>query len=194
MARKCLREISRWFLFFVSFLPGVVGVRVREVILRWRIKKSGRRIYTGMGVEFSGCQNIEIGDDAILMRFGSVNAEGGKITIGHRFSMNSNVLLGAADGGEIVIGNHVMIGPNVVLRASDHVISDTHKPMADQGHTGGKIVINDDCWICANAVITRNVTIGSHSVVAAGAVVTKDVDPFSVVAGVPARPIIKRAP
>jgi galactoside O-acetyltransferase len=62
----------------------------------------------------------------------------------------------------------------------------------NQKHSGGQIVIEDDVWIGSNAVILRNVRLGHGCVVAAGAVVTKDVDPFSVVGGVPARKISER--
>ena len=86
----------------------------------------------------------------------------------------------------------MLIAQNVVLRASDHEFKSIEVPIIKQGHTGADILICDDCWIGANAVITRNVTIGKHSIVAAGAVVTKDVKPFSIVAGIPARCIKKR--
>jgi galactoside O-acetyltransferase len=59
--------------------------------------------------------------------------------------------------------------------------------MNKQGHSGGTIVIVDDVWIGSNTTITRNVRIGSHSIVGAGAVVTKDVDPYSIVGGVPSK-------
>jgi acetyltransferase-like isoleucine patch superfamily enzyme len=62
----------------------------------------------------------------------------------------------------------------------------------EQGHSGGKIVIEDDVWIRANAVITPDVIIGKGAVVAAGAVVTSDVPPYQIVGGVPAKTIANR--
>ena len=56
----------------------------------------------------------------------------------------------------------------------------------------GEIIIGDGVWIGANVVVTRNVTIGAHSIVAAGAVVTRDVEPYSIVAGVPATLVRRR--
>jgi len=91
-----------------------------------------------------------------------------------------------------VIGSSVMVGPNVTIRASNHHTDDPDRPMLDQGQTGGRIVIGDDVWIGANAVIVPNVTVGSHVIVAAGAVVTRDVPDYAVVAGVPARVIADR--
>jgi galactoside O-acetyltransferase len=90
------------------------------------------------------------------------------------------------------IGADCLIGQNTVLRASDHEYKAIDVPIINQGRTGGKIVVEDDVWIGANVVVTRNVCIGAHSVVAAGAVVTKDIEPYSIVGGVPAKLIGKR--
>jgi len=191
--KKILCEALSWIYFIVSYTPGSIGFKLREKIIKHKIKKSGNRILIGIGVEITGCKNIELGNDISIMKYSSIYAHNATLKIGDNFSMNSNSCIGAADGGEIVIGNNVLIAQNVVLRASDHEFKDVLIPIQEQGHTGGIIVIGDDCWIGANVVITRNVTIGSHSIVAAGAVVTKDVEPFSIVAGVPARLIRKRS-
>jgi acetyltransferase-like isoleucine patch superfamily enzyme len=72
------------------------------------------------------------------------------------------------------------------------VIAGVDIPMKEQGVTQKGVVIEDDCWIAANSVILDGVRIGRGSVVAAGAVVSRDVPPFSIVAGVPARVIKNR--
>jgi acetyltransferase-like isoleucine patch superfamily enzyme len=94
--------------------------------------------------------------------------------------------------GPIRIGNNVMISPRVSLYAENHVIAGIDIPMKEQGVTQKGIVIEDDCWIAANSIILDGVTVGRGSVVAAGAVVSKNVPPYSVVAGVPARIIKSR--
>ena len=104
--------------------------------------------------------------------------------MGLNISVNTNVFIGASDSGEIIIGDDVMISPNVVLRASDHTFVSRVSLINKQGHSGGHIIIGDDVWIGANTTIVGNVSIGSHSIVGAGAVVTKDVAPYSVVGGV----------
>jgi galactoside O-acetyltransferase len=95
----------------------------------------------------------------------------------------------SADGGSIVVCFQTAIGPGTVVRASNHKFDDRNVPIMDQGHIPGRIVIEDDVWIGANCVITPDVVIGHGAVVGAGAVVTKDVPPFAVVGGVPAKVI-----
>lgn len=186
-------EILAWLDFAISYTPGRIGCLIRRSVFRRTVEKSGKNINIGIGVEVTGGENIQTGDNISIMKHSCLYAHNGAtIRIGSNISINSNSCLGAADGGRIVIGDNVLIGQNVVLRASDHEFKSIQIPIKEQGHTGGKITIGDDCWIGANAVITRDVVIGDHSIVAAGAVVTRDVEPFSIVAGVPARLLRKR--
>jgi len=96
--------------------------------------------------------------------------------------------------GYIEIGNHVMMGPRVNLLSEQHNFDDPDTPMKSQGIHRSFIRIEDDCWIGANSTILAGVTVGRGSIIAAGAVVTKDVPPHSVVGGVPARIIRQRKP
>ena len=91
--------------------------------------------------------------------------------------------------GPVTIGSHVNLAQGITVSALNHNFDDTHLRIDQQGVSTREIRIDDDVWIGANAVITAGVHIGSHSVVAAGAVVTKDVPEYSVVAGVPAKVI-----
>lgn len=185
-------ETLKWFDSIISFLPGYTGSLIRAFIVRRRIKGPGVHLSIGIGVEITGYENIEFGNNISISKHSSIYVHDARFKIGNNCSINTNGFIGASDGGEIIIGDNVLLAPNVVLRASDHVFEDVSKPIREQGYVGGKIVIGDDCWIGANVVITRNVTIGSHSIVAAGAVVTKSVEPFSIVGGVPAKLIRKR--
>ena len=108
-----------------------------------------------------------------------------KIIIGSNVTFNSNVMINARGKGKIIIGDNVLIGPNVVLRSSNHSFHTTKIPVIDQGMTEGDIIINDDVWIGSNAVILPNCEIGKGVIVAAGAVVTSDVESYTVVGGVP---------
>ena len=101
-------------------------------------------------------------------------------------------MINARGKGKIFIGNNVLIGPNVVLRSSTHSFESIEKPVIDQGMEYGEIIIHDDVWIGSNAVILPNCRIGKGAIVAAGAVVTRNVDSYTVVGGVPAKLIKKR--
>lgn len=111
------------------------------------------------------------------------------IEIGSHFFINNHcTLLGT---GSIKIGNYVMLGEYCEILAGEHSHGDLI-PMMLQGTKSGKIVIGDDVWIGTHAVVLPNVIIGRGSIVASGAVVTKNVPPYTIVGGVPAKPIKKR--
>ena len=109
--------------------------------------------------------------------------EYGKIEIGDDTFINSGTSIGSLVS--VTIGNHVAIGNYTLILDADY-----HNPL-DHTKPGAKapIVIHDYVWIGARATILKGVTIGTHAVVAAGAVVTKDVPPYAFVAGVPAKVI-----
>ena len=85
-----------------------------------------------------------------------------------------------------------MIGPYVLIRSTDHRFDDLSKPIICQGHTSGKIIIEDNCWIAGHVTLTKCVTIGSGSIIGANSVVTKDIPPNSIAAGNPAKVIRSR--
>ena len=89
--------------------------------------------------------------------------------------------------GPVTIGTHVNLAQGITVTALNHNVNDITKTIGEQGVTTKQVVIKDDVWIGANAVILPGVTIGRHSVVAAGAVVTKDVPDYTIVGGVPAK-------
>ena len=91
--------------------------------------------------------------------------------------------------GPVCIGHHVNLAQGITVTALNHNFEDTSKRIDEQGISTKPVVIGDDVWIGANAVILPGVKIGTHSIVAAGAVVTKDVPKYSLVAGVPAKVI-----
>jgi acetyltransferase-like isoleucine patch superfamily enzyme len=113
----------------------------------------------------------------------------GFMRVGNWVSVNINVLISAADSGGVIIGNDVLIGPNVLIRASNHVYDRTDIPIREQGHSSGKIVIEDDVWIRVNAATRPDITNGKGAVVAAGAVAVHSVAPFAIVRRRPARRI-----
>lgn len=89
----------------------------------------------------------------------------------------------------IYIGRNVLIGPNVVFRASNHAFKRRDTIIRQQGHKPGRIIVGDDVWIGANAVILPNVDVGMGAVIGAGSVVNKEVASYTIVGGVPAKQI-----
>lgn len=116
-------------------------------------------------------------------------------------SIGSNVFIGSgaifsADRSKITIGSYVMFGPRVIVSGGDHEITSLTKPMYSvvekSSSCDADVLIGDDVWIGANCVVLKGVTIGTGSVIAAGSIVTKDVESYSIYAGVPAKKIKNR--
>lgn len=186
--RRIYLELLSTTDFASSLIPGLMGIILR----RWYLKLRFRRLGPGANVDVFlwvlGPQNIDIGANFSCLRNCTLAAcEDGAVKIGSRVSFNANVYINACDKGTIVLGNDVAVGPNVVMRASDHVTSSLDKPIREQGHTGGSIIVEDDVWVAANVTILGGVRIGRGAVVAAGSVVNRDVSPYTIVGGIPAR-------
>lgn len=124
-----------------------------------------------------------LGADAVIEEYAVVNNGMGAVHIGN------NTFVGLFDVviGPVTIGDHVIIAQNVVISGLNHGYEDVNIPIKDQPCTTAEIIIEDECWIGANAVITAGVRIGKHSVVAGGSVVTKNVPAYSIVGGNPAK-------
>lgn len=106
---------------------------------------------------------------------------------------NSGIGINARIQGPLTIGKDVMMGPEVIIYTRGHNYSDISKPMMTQGDSEPlKVTIEDDVWIGARAVILPGVTIGKGSIIGACALVSKDVKPYSIVGGVPAKVIKMR--
>ena len=89
--------------------------------------------------------------------------------------------------GRIDIGKNVLMSPRVSFFAENHNYSNINTPMKDQGVTRMPIIVEDDCWLASGSTILAGAHIGEGAIVAAGAVVTKEVPPFAIVGGIPAK-------
>lgn len=123
----------------------------------------------------------------------------GSVELGRNCSIQTGTILvgyGSLENpiGEIKIGNGVRIAPFVQMIAANHRFEDASRPITGQGLEPKSITIEDDVWVAGRVIITAGVTVGTGSVLAAGAVVTRDVPPWSIVGGVPAKIIKSRKP
>ena len=143
------------------------------------------KIYGSVRMDTPPYRRFSIGKRSVVESFSCINNAVGDVVIGDytRIGLHSTVI------GPVTIGNHVNLAQGITVSALNHNFEDTRLRIDEHGVNTSEIVIDDDVWIGANAVITAGVHIGRHSVVAAGAVVTKDVPEYSVVGGVPAKVI-----
>lgn len=153
--------ISTLSAFLLDLLPHFI----RNILYRAMLGKMGKDVVIDYKVYMRYLRNIEFGDNVAVNR-------------GCQFYTSVNL------GKKIIVGNNVVISPNAKFygAAHDHKV-DGMPDIADN------IIIHDDCWICADTSILLGVTVGQGSVIGAGSVVTKDIPPYSVAVGNPARVI-----
>ena len=195
----------------VGWVPTIAGIGLRALVYRlmlhmegWAAIESGVRLrfanhirlghgsYLDQGVYVHACPDgVEIGPGTLVMHgavlhvynFRDLPRSG--IRIGRDSLIGEyNVIRGQ---GGVAVGDRVYTSPHVQIVAVNHVFDDATRPFVEQGITAEGIAIEDDVWIGSGAIITDGVRVGKGAVVAAGAVVTEDVPPHTVAAGVPAR-------
>lgn len=160
---------------------------VRLLAPLYQHRGSGSKIYHSVRMDTPPYRRFWLGRHSVIESFCCINNAVGDVTIGDytRIGIHNTII------GPVCIGNHVNLAQGITITALNHNFEDASKRIDEQGISTKPVVIGDDVWIGANAVILPGVTIGSHCVVAAGAVVTKDVPDNCVVGGVPAKVIKK---
>lgn len=168
-----LIKIGCWILYhyFASHLPvstlpfGKISKKIRYLLVKKIFKKCGKNVNVEHHAYFQNGFNIEIGD-------------------------NSGIGVNANIPNNTIIGKNVLMGPDVMFFPSSHRFEKKDQSIMEQGYEEPKqVVIEDDVWIGARVIIVGGIRIKHGAVIGAGSVVTKDVEPFSIVAGVPAKVI-----
>ena len=164
--------------FRLIYLIGQIAFKAAYKFILMPLKKSmfaqcGKNVYIGRGSSFT-YENVYLGNN---------------ISIGP----NATFICGVA---KTFIKDNVMFGPHVFIITGSHrtdvigrLMIDVHEKLPENDKD---VVVEQDVWIGANAIILKGVTIGKGSIIAAGSIVTKDVEPYSIYAGVPAKKIRMR--
>jgi acetyltransferase-like isoleucine patch superfamily enzyme len=173
-----------------------VGRQVRLLCPQYISAGRGVIIDDYVSIDALSQQGVELADNVTIAKFVTIQCSGVIRHLGVGLRIGSNSAIGAysflgAQGG-ITIGKNVIMGPRVSLHAENHIYTSLTTPIRLQGEERQGIVIEDDCWIGAGAIILDGVQIGAGCVVAAGSVVTKNVPAYSVIAGVPAKVLKSR--
>lgn len=142
---------------------------VKSLFIRICGGRTGNRVVYYPGVWICPAKNIQIGNDVDLALDVLITTSGG-----------------------VSIGDRTLVGYRTQILSSNHNVPSNKNRIFDAGHTSAKVEIGSDVWIGASCIILPGVNIGEGAIVAAGSVVTKNVPPFTYVAGVPARVIKER--
>lgn len=134
---------------------------------------------------------LKIGKGTQIGSFTKIKASDGPLTIGAHVTIGSNSFL-SADKAGVTIGDHTMFGPNVTVVGNSYRFDRLDIPMCQQEKTSKGIVIGSDVWLGSGAIILDGVKIADGVIVGAGSVVTKDIEAYQIVAGVPAKVIKDR--
>lgn len=187
-----------WHKIFIKKSKGLlfVGKRVQ-------LKCRGKMIFKGTtliedGVKIDALsrggievgENFSIGRNSIIECTGVIRELGEKLTIGKNVGIAANAFISMR--GPVTIGDDTIFGPNVAIHAENHNFNDAKVPIRLQGATRKGVTIGSDCWIGSNVKILDGVTIGNGCIIAAGAVVNKDIPDYSIAGGIPAKIIKER--
>lgn len=198
-----------------GILPGGAGLLLRSKTYRYLFASSGRGVQWGSNISLRhaykmhigagtaidndsmlcarGCDDggFRIGEGVIISRCTYIQSKCGNIDIGDYCSIGVQCYISAVN--DVTIGKHVLVAGQCYIGGGRYPMERNGIPMKEQGaFSNGPVVIGDDVWIGAGVKILDNVTVGEGAILGAGAVVTKDVPPYAIVAGVPAKVISTR--
>jgi len=165
IVKKVKLFVYSYFELFINLFPDLfMGNRIRRLFYGFYFKEVGKDLIVNVNCHFEVPENIIIGNNC---------------------SFNRNCWI--SGGGDLTIGNDVIMGPYVIIHTANHNYNDPNEKIRNQGHIFKKVVIMDNVWVGAGAIILPGVTIQSNAIVAAGAIVTQDVKANTIVGGSPAK-------
>jgi len=197
----------------LGWMPGALGLFLRSKLYPLMFANIGKKVVFGRDITIrhphkieiganvtfddnsvidakgDGNEGIRIGDNVYIGRNSIVYCKGGDISLGESVNISSNCQLFSSN--KLEIGNGTIIGAFTYILSGGEYDHTDSTPFAEQSGmcTKGPLVIGKNCWLGARVTVLDGVTVGRHCIMAAGAVVNKDVDADTIVAGVPAKPI-----
>lgn len=211
VGKKGFFSLLKYELIIMLFqdMPGAIGIFFRNLFYPVLFKKVGTGVSFGKSVTIRHPYKISIDDDVVIDDYCVLDAKGlnnNGISIGENIFIGRGSILSCKNGdiilgknvvvgfnSEIFSGSKVVIGEGTLIAAYVYIIGGGHDysrvdiPISEQEKPSYGIKIEKNCWIGAGAMVFDGVTIGEDTVIGAGAVVSKDIPPFSIAAGVPAR-------
>jgi galactoside O-acetyltransferase len=206
------------FCMWVGVLPGALGLFVRKLFWPRLFASCGSGVLFGSGIVLRHPHRIQLGDrcvlsdgcvlearcsdeigltigpDSILSNNAMVSCKNGVISIGSRAGIGAFTVIHAVNGASVTIGDDVLVGPRCYFAGGGNYHTErTDIPMAKQGlieETG--LRLGSDIWLGAGVSVMSGVEIDDGCIIAAGAVVTKSLEKYSVAMGVPAKVLKKR--
>jgi len=217
--RSLRRMLFYEFCMLLTPMPGALGLLLRKLFWPRLFGACGRRVQFGAGIVLrhphrihlgervvisEGCvldgrnessdQAIVLGDDVILAPYATLQSKAASLHIGSRCGIGTQTIIIAGDGNDVIIDGDLAIGPRCTVGGGTYNTDRFDLPIWRQGvKTDRPVHLESDLLLGTGVTVLSGVRIGRGSVIGAGAVVTRDVAPFTVCAGVPARPIRRRA-
>jgi acetyltransferase-like isoleucine patch superfamily enzyme len=202
-------------MLFVNDLPGLPGLFLRQKLYPKLFHRMGRGVALGRGLVLRQPSKIEIDDNTVIDDYCMLNVRGseksgisigknafigrntylntreGKIEVHDYANLSSNIRIGTS--GTVVIGKYAIIAAFCYIGGVNHRIDKLDVPISMQGSDNkGGVILEEDVWLGAGVLINDGVRIGRGSVIGAGSVVTRDIPPFSIAFGSPAKIVKNR--
>lgn len=211
-----IRDLMKYevVMLLLAGFPGAAGLLLRQKIYPALVAHYGKGTAISQGVTLRCPSRLSLGEGTLIDvdAFFDIKSEAASVTLGARNQIMKAAHFETGYDGHVTLGDDCYVGPFTILNGyggleigdnaliaghchivtGNHGFSDLSRPMNTQGITSTGIVIEDDVWLGAGVKVLDGVRIGRGSIISAGAVVTRDVEPMSIMGGVPAKLIRKR--